>query len=68
MQLVESSVYNDYRKPIIATDCADAIIALSGTLKINEVGDSICLFKKVHNHKKSIPPNRSVFVKCTWTF
>lgn len=56
MQLVESSVYNDYRKPIIATDCADAIIALSGTLKINEVGDSICLFKKSAQSQKIYSP------------
>lgn len=56
MKLVESSVYNDYRKPIIATDCADAIIALSGTLKINEVGDSICLFKKSAQSQKIYSP------------
>ena len=40
MQLVENSVHNDYRKSIIAKDCADAIIVPSGMLKIHEVGDS----------------------------
>jgi uncharacterized SAM-binding protein YcdF (DUF218 family) len=31
---------NEYRKPISATDSADAIVVLSGMLEINEVGDS----------------------------
>jgi len=36
-KLVEGS---EYRKPISAIDSADAIVVLSGMLKINEVGDS----------------------------
>jgi uncharacterized SAM-binding protein YcdF (DUF218 family) len=36
-KLVEGS---EYRKPISATDSADAIVVLSGMLEINEVGDS----------------------------
>jgi uncharacterized SAM-binding protein YcdF (DUF218 family) len=31
---------NDYRKPVSALDSADAIVVLSGMLKINEVEDS----------------------------
>ena len=31
---------NEYRKPISATDSADATVVLSGMLEINEVGDS----------------------------
>ncbi len=31
---------NEYRKPIITIDSADAIVVLSGMLEINEVGDS----------------------------
>jgi uncharacterized SAM-binding protein YcdF (DUF218 family) len=31
---------NEYRKPISATDSADAIVVLSGMLEINEVGDT----------------------------
>lgn len=56
MQIVESSVHNDYRKPIIAKDCADAIIVLSGMLKIHEVGDSIYLFKKSAQSQKIYSP------------
>jgi uncharacterized SAM-binding protein YcdF (DUF218 family) len=37
MKLVEGS---EYRKPISATDSADAIVVLSGMLGISEVGDS----------------------------
>jgi hypothetical protein len=33
-------LHNEYRKPISATDSADAIVVLSGMLEINEVGDS----------------------------
>jgi uncharacterized SAM-binding protein YcdF (DUF218 family) len=36
-KLVEGS---EYRKPISAIDCADAIVVLSGMLEITEVGDS----------------------------
>jgi hypothetical protein len=36
-KLVEGS---EYRKPISAIDTADAIVVLSGMLRINEVGDS----------------------------
>jgi hypothetical protein len=36
-KLVEGS---EYRKPICAIDCADAIVVLSGMLQITEVGDS----------------------------
>ena len=39
-KLVEGSGHNKYRKPISAIDSADAIVVLSGMLKINEVGDS----------------------------
>ena len=56
MTLVEGIVHDDYRKPIFSTDCADAIIALSGMLKINEVGDSICLFKKSAQSQKIYSP------------
>jgi uncharacterized SAM-binding protein YcdF (DUF218 family) len=39
-KLVEGSGHNDYRKPISAIDSADAIVVLSGMLRINEEGDS----------------------------
>ena len=37
LKLLEGS---EYRKPISAIDCADAIVVLSGMLDINEVGNS----------------------------
>lgn len=62
MQLVEGSVHDDYRKQIIATDSAIAIVELSGMLKINEVGDSICLFKKKCTITKNLFPQIDRFL------